>query len=237
MSENNKKIQSYQEYDGYYKYDKNVADSYEESRRVEQHWEREDDFVKKYLQRKKVKKLLDIPVGTGRFFDYYNKIDMVIGVDISDAMIAKSQEKLSRLSLDTCITIEQGDIFDLRFDNSEFDCIIVFRLFHLMSEQSISYAIKELCRVADKDIIVQSYVQPNKLRYLTSKIISKLNIYKPKTDISEGTKPWSHIQAYYHSQSFLDSEFKKHNFFPVTYKVLDIYGDYDVRATIYSKKN
>jgi ubiquinone/menaquinone biosynthesis C-methylase UbiE len=233
---NNINSSQLQNYDGYYKYDKNIAESYEIDRQNERHWNKEDYFLSNYLSNRKIEKLLDIPVGTGRFFKHYNKIETIIGIDISDEMIKKAKEKVSLLGSKSSINLEEGDVLNLRFQNSEFDSIVVFRLLHLMPEDAVKQAIEELCRVANKDIVVQTYVGLSGIRYLLYKIISKLNKYKSKDKIQE-EKPWSHIQSYQHSQKLIDLEFEKHNFFPITRKSLDIYNNCDVRATIYSKKN
>jgi ubiquinone/menaquinone biosynthesis C-methylase UbiE len=229
----------YKNYDGYYKYDRQVADSYDETRRDEKHWQMEDKFVKNYFKKNKVNKLLDIPIGTGRFLKYYDCADYVVGVDISQSMIEKCKEKLLINTFSGFVHLEIGDIFDLKFNDLEFDCVIVFRLFHLMPEESVKAAIKELCRVSSKDIIVQSYVQPNKFISIIRKITAKLSSRYKSNDVLpiQKSTPWSHIQAYYHDSKLLDSEFQKYNFLPTCIHSIDNYGNYDVKAAIYSRQN
>jgi len=229
----------YKNYDGYYKYDKQVADSYEETRCNERHWQMEDRFVKRYFQKNRVEKLLDIPIGTGRFLKYYDCAESVVGVDISESMIEKCREKLLSNIFKNPILLEKGDVFNLQFDDLEFDCVIVFRLFHLMSEEAVKVAIKELCRVSSKDIIVQSYVQPNKFNSIIKKITTKLSLLYKNSNVSllQKSKPWSHIQAYYHNSNLLNLEFQKYSFLPAYTRSIDNYGGYVVKATVYSKKS
>lgn len=228
-----------QDYDGYYKYDQQVAATYDESRQIEQHWQMEDNFVKKYVRQNDIKKLLDLPVGTGRFLNHYDKVDEIVGIDISETMLIEADNKAKTLLFKDRISLSKGDVLNLHFKDNEFDCVIVFRLFHLMPEELMSKAIKELCRVSSKDIVVQTYVIPsNNSRRLLQKIASKF--IRPKiiksNPLNQQT-PWSHIQAYQHNQNYIVSEFAKHNYFPSISQLLDIYENSEVRATVFSKKS
>jgi len=233
MSNMNNKL-----YDGYYKYDREVARTYDQSRQQERHWIREDMFVEKYLRNRKVENLLDLPVGTGRFFRLYAGIRNVIGVDISEEMLAEARRKLSLLLPLVSVRLEQGDVFDLPFGDCAFDTVIVFRLFHLMPETSLGPAIKELCRVSRKEVVVQTYVpikeidNPFQMLVITAfrKLTSLLKRWNPSQ-----TKPWCHIQAYYHEQTIIDKQFAICGFFPSETELIDKYDNVDVKITVYSK--
>lgn len=152
-------------------------------------------------------------------------------------MLSEAKKKLDIVSYNMPIKLELGDIFSLHFEDEEFDSAIVFRLFHLIPEVSLSLAIKELCRVVNNDILVQSYVPISRFYQFRQKLINRLSFNSSVAKTEEVKTPWSHIQSYCHKQSLLNNEFKKYNLFPSTYKRLDIYGSCEVRATIYSKKN
>jgi ubiquinone/menaquinone biosynthesis C-methylase UbiE len=226
-----------QNYDGYYKYEQQVASTYEEARKNEHHWHIEDQFIKQYIQKSNIKKLLDLPVGTGRFLNHYDGIDEIIGIDISEAMLIEADKKANILSFKNKIDLKKGDVFNLDFNDNEFDCIVVFRLFHLMPEESIAKAIKELCRVSSKDVVVQTYVTLSKFRRLLQKIANKFTKPKSVAQNDNNLTPWSHIQAYQHNQKLIVAEFAKYNYFPAFSQLLDIYENSEVRATIFSKKN
>jgi ubiquinone/menaquinone biosynthesis C-methylase UbiE len=247
----NNKTEEIKDYDGYYKYDNLVSTNYDESRQSERHWIEENKFIEDYINKQQINNLLEIPVGTGRFLQYYTKnIISVTGIDVSEDMLNEARKKLSSLRPQCSVSLEQGDIFNLRFQDNNFDTTIVFRLFHLMPEESVAQAVKELCRVTSRDIVVQSYVpviqnQGKESISVITRIIAKftrvIKSFLKKEDevssIKSDEKPWFHIQAYYHSQSFLDLEFSKYNFHPHTSQILSIYGDSEVRVSVYSEKN
>jgi ubiquinone/menaquinone biosynthesis C-methylase UbiE len=228
-------------YDGYYKYDRDVAQTYNQSRQNERHWVQEDRFVGMYIQSRYVEDLLDLPVGTGRFFKYYAGVRRVTGVDISEAMLTKAKEQLALLPNNVSVCLQQNDVFALPFKDAAFDAVIVFRLFHLMPETSLDQAIKELCRVCRKDVVAQTYPPIKKSWYhgmlsaIFRKITSLVKHQNPTTRTTLSSKPWSHIQAYYHEQCLIDAKFAMRGFLPSTSALLDKYENSEVRATVYSK--
>lgn len=230
-------------YDGYYKYDHKVSGTYDCSREVEGHWAQEDMFVGKYIQSRHVEDLLDLPVGTGRFFHHYTGVRSVTGVDISEDMLIKAKEKLTLLP-NVSVRLEKGDVFALPFSDAVFDAVIVFRLFHLMPETSLGSAIKELCRVSRKDVVAQTYVPMKGTRSPFQVILIAVfriftSLFRHRNPSNHPTtssaKPWSHIQAYYHEQALIDAKFAMCGFLPSTSTLLDKYENSEVRATVYSK--
>lgn len=67
-------------------------------------------------------RVLDVACGTGRNFRYLSSSSEVVGIDISDKMLAHARNELDRLSLDG--TVHQMDAQDLTFDNDSFDTVI-----------------------------------------------------------------------------------------------------------------
>ena len=69
------------------------------------------------------KKILDIATGTGDFAVEAMSLNPteVVGIDISDGMLAVGIEKIKKKNLDKIITLENGDSENLRFDNDYFD--------------------------------------------------------------------------------------------------------------------
>jgi ubiquinone/menaquinone biosynthesis C-methylase UbiE len=152
-------------------------------------------------------------------------------------MLTEASKKVKTLSFKDKVSLEKGDVLNLHFNDNEFDCVIVFRLFHLMPEESMAKSIEELCRVCSKDVVVQSYVTLRKFRRLLGKINNKFTGKKTVPKNNNNSTTWSHIQAYQHSQKFITSEFAKHNYFPTLSQLLDIYENSEVRATVFSKKD
>ena len=252
-------------YDGYHKYTGAVASNYESDRQVEAHWWKEDEFIREFFRDKVVSSLLDTPVGTGRFFRHYTGASTVVGVDVSEDMLNEARLKLPLLPSATIGSVERGDILSLRFNDRQFSLAVVWRLLHLIPVDLLPRAVGELCRVTDRELLVQTYTvvpTPNSatkisplravlgrgrriarrlvrgLRRVSVPSVSSIGTDpRPATDdvCSAGDKPWSQIQAAYHSQELIDSLFAKNGFVPAFAKVLDRYDNCDVRVTVYQR--
>jgi ubiquinone/menaquinone biosynthesis C-methylase UbiE len=251
-------------YDGYHKYTGSVAATYDRDRQVEGHWWKEDQFVREYFREKVAPRLLDIPVGTGRFFPHYKLAGTVVGVDVSDDMLSEARQKLTSLPPGTAGSVERGDVFSLRFNDREFTHAVVWRLFHLIPAHLLPDAVAELCRVTAHEIVVQTYPAaraqstPREIPYRTRLVRGLRRVGRslnglvsstsrsraadggPPTVATEGAvpeaeTPWSHIQAYSHPQDLVDSLFLNHGFAPHISRHLDTYDSCDVRVTIYQR--
>jgi demethylmenaquinone methyltransferase / 2-methoxy-6-polyprenyl-1,4-benzoquinol methylase len=79
------------------------------------------------LREKKPLHILDVATGTGDFAIECSKLDpeKIIGIDISEGMLAKGREKVSRLKLQSLITLEYGNAETVNFANDQFDAIVV----------------------------------------------------------------------------------------------------------------
>lgn len=76
-------------------YTSDVAHSYDSDREVEDIWQIEQKYIEKEVNDFiKDAKLLDIPIGTGRFIPVYERRGIqVLGVDISSDMLAEAFKK------------------------------------------------------------------------------------------------------------------------------------------------
>ena len=104
-------------------------------------------------------KLLDVPVGTGRFFDIYQKRGLEVdGVDISDDMMEVARRHPQAESLK--LKMSQGDILNLKFDDGHFDITLCIRLLNLIDAPTVAKAVKELSRTSSQYVVVgiRSYV-------------------------------------------------------------------------------
>lgn len=81
----------------------------------------------KLLKKYQPKSLLDIATGTGDFALEGLKLNpqRIVGVDISEGMMAMGREKLKKKGLDKRITLQYGDSENLPFKDGEFDAITV----------------------------------------------------------------------------------------------------------------
>lgn len=239
----NEQSQQQTMYDGYTKYDQAVAQDYEKARQNEAHWWAEDRFIADYFQRKSAESLLDLPVGTGRFFRHYIGVQSLTGVDISETMLAEAKQKLPLLPKDIPVRLEQGDVLGLRFGEAEFEVAVVWRLLHLLPAETLRQAIGELCRVTRGELVVQTYAGWGRWRRRWRRWVSRWERLRARPTPAEGgvspaqatPKPWSHIQSFNHPQAQVDALFQERGFVPSLAKFLAVYEQCDVRVTVYAR--
>jgi SAM-dependent methyltransferase len=83
-----------------------------DARRQSVRWAAEAEAFELFYARVNPRKVLDLPVGTGRFFDTYAKHGAsVVGVDISNNMLA---EAAKRIPVGADIRLERADVLDLQ---------------------------------------------------------------------------------------------------------------------------
>ena len=240
-------------YDGYHKYTGSIAATYDADREVEAHWWKEDQFVRDYFGEKPVPRLLDLPVGTGRFFPHYKLVEQIVAVDVSDDMLNEARLKLTTLPPGTIGSVERGDVFALRFGDREFTHALVWRLFHLLPGNLLPAAVAELCRVTSREIVVQTYpvtppannpvTRPYRRRIASGlrRVARHLLPSRPQSPPPAGVvpsndaKPWSGISSYSHQQDIVDALFRARGFTPQLTRLLDTYDGSDVRVTVYQR--
>ncbi len=93
------------------------------------------------------KKILDIATGTGDFAIESLKLnpEQVIGVDISEGMLDVGRVKMKKKGIDHIISMESGDSENLRFDDNNFDAVIV--AFGVRNFENLELGLKEMNRV------------------------------------------------------------------------------------------
>ena len=135
-------------------YDSSVADRYESSRQDNRKWCAKQNAVETLLDEFPAGiRLLDAPVGTGRFLSYYAKRKFVVdGVDISEDMLRRARQRLD--FEDSQIVLRASDIFRLDYPDASFDVAVCIRFLNLVSARSMRAAILELSRVSRSGLIV-----------------------------------------------------------------------------------
>lgn len=121
--------------------------SYEADRIGDPQWDLEHRTVAGYLNRVQPSRVLDVPVGTGRFLPLYAERDCkVIGIDVSDDMLEQAKARAAGSSMTA--RLEIGDVTNLDFPDASFDLVICVRLLNLLDFDTYQKAIAELARVA-----------------------------------------------------------------------------------------
>jgi demethylmenaquinone methyltransferase/2-methoxy-6-polyprenyl-1,4-benzoquinol methylase len=101
----------------------------------------------KLLKEDKPKQILDIATGTGDFAIEALKLnpEKIVGVDISEGMLAVGRQKMVRLGHDQIIDMQMGDSERLLFDDNKFDAVIV--AFGVRNFENLEKGLKDMHRV------------------------------------------------------------------------------------------
>jgi len=93
------------------------------------------------------KKILDIATGTGDFAIESLKLkpEEVIGIDISEGMLNVGRVKMKKKGIDHIISMESGDSENLRFEDNNFDAVIV--AFGVRNFENLEQGLSEMNRV------------------------------------------------------------------------------------------
>lgn len=182
-------------YDGYSKYDRQVAQSYDEDRQGEEHWQAEYEWLAGYARRERLGRVLDIPVGTGRLLSAMTSASAVVGVDISDDMLQVARDALAKAGLAE-VELRKGDALHLPDADRAFDTVACFRLVHLLPPQLLVPLMQELARVCSGRILLQVYLsrEPRRRWPPIAWLLGQLGRLRPQRKL-----PWSHIQSYPHT--------------------------------------
>ena len=105
-------------------------------------------------------RILDAGIGTGRNVEFYPRGAVVVGIDISPAMLARAARRLNRAS--ATIELREMDVTRLDFPAGSFDAAAATFLFCVLPDELQQPALRELGRVvrAGGTIRLLDYVRP-----------------------------------------------------------------------------
>src|SRR5215831_5952759 len=69
-------------------------------------------------------RILEVGVGTGLSFDDYDETTEIVGIDLSEPMIARARQRLASGRYPHVKAVMVMDAHDLAFDDSSFDCVV-----------------------------------------------------------------------------------------------------------------
>ena len=142
------------------------AESYDSKRTSSKKWRHEQDVVHRILASLPHGiTLIDVPVGTGRFIEFYRELGIAAsGVDISNDMIARAREKAESLGFE--IDLLQGSIFEIPAADGSYDCAFCMRLLNWLSLADVELALRELFRVSDRFVVVGIRMKSDDISFL-----------------------------------------------------------------------
>ena len=153
-------------------YGSNVS-NYEEKRNKQEAWHIENELISKLIIEvvNEGETVLDLPVGTGRWFDLYkDKKLKPICIDISQDMIDYAREKAKVIGIDSKFIVK--DVFlDSKLPVA--DCLVAIRFFNLINLQNLTHILKACDKAGvNKYIFTIRFIKKN------ANIIKKLQSKK-----------------------------------------------------------
>jgi ubiquinone/menaquinone biosynthesis C-methylase UbiE len=101
-------------------------------------------------------RVLEIACGTGRFTVMLAERGAdVVGLDISDAMLAQGREKARQANVADQIEFMRGDAGRLPFPDDHFDAVVAMRFFHL-ADTPLEF-LTEMARVAKRIVFFDTF--------------------------------------------------------------------------------
>lgn len=135
------------------KYLGKTAAQYDKKREVKSVWKNEQMAVEHMLDGATGASVLDAPVGTGRFLNFYANQSMIVtGVDSSDDMLEVARSKIPQWYDE--ILLLKGDIFNPPlFPSARFDFGVCTRFIHHLHPEDMQRAIGVLAGYCDSLIV------------------------------------------------------------------------------------
>jgi ubiquinone/menaquinone biosynthesis C-methylase UbiE len=130
------------------------AARYEEKRQTQKKW-RDELLVMREMLEDVDGSLLDVAVGTGRFLPLYLRRELdVCGTDVSEDMLQMAKLRSHGAAL------EIADATALPYGDRDFDTVVCVRLLHLLPEDEMRAAAREILRVARRFVILTVQLGP-----------------------------------------------------------------------------
>lgn len=114
--------------------------------------------------------IVDIPCGSGRFFDIFSHAKKLIMLDYSESMLKAAEEKIGGAEN---VRLIQAEISAIPLSDNSADLCFCMRLFHHMETDEVRLrALKELARVSKKYVAL-SFYNKNSWKFYRRKILGK----------------------------------------------------------------
>lgn len=132
------------------------AKEYEAVRVRQDWWHAEQSAVQSALESLSgVVSVLDVPVGTGRFFRFYKNLNLkVAGYDASKDMLNEARQAAAEIGLEADLT--EGDARHLPYQRGSFDLVVCFRFLQsIIPLRDARLVIDELTRVTRRYALLE----------------------------------------------------------------------------------
>lgn len=182
----------------------------------------------------KPQRILDIATGTADFAIEANSLnpEQVIGVDISEGMLEVGKQKISKKQLQEVIQLELGDSENLRFEDNNFDAVIV--AFGVRNYEHLEKGLSEMYRVTKSGghVMIIEFSKPRRFpvkqlyNFYFKSILPNIGKFVSKDDAAYTYLPES-VEAFPDGMEFLNIlkkvGYKETKWIPLTIGISSIY--------------
>lgn len=186
------------------------------------------------LKPEKPQTILDIATGTGDFAleALSLKPKKIVGVDISEGMLAQGREKIKKMGLEGIIELQKGDSEKLPFSDNSFDAVIVS--FGVRNFENLEKGLTDMNRVLKPGgtCVVLEFSKPRGVifkplyNFYSNRILPLIGSFFSKDNSAYTYLPES-VQAFPDGDDFLavyqKSGFKQTRAIPLTFGISSIY--------------
>jgi len=146
------------------KYTGETATGYNEKRKDNPKWAKEDEVIRELMDDLQPGSwVLDIPCGTGRFFEFYKEKGWLVKArDMSPDMLVEAGKHLKEIEFDDVkISLLRDDARELKTleEDNCVDASLMIRLTRWLSKDDCQVAFKQLQRVTRDRIIITARVE------------------------------------------------------------------------------
>lgn len=111
-----------------------------------------------YINARNVKNVLEVGVGTGLALPIYRNDIAVTGIDFSEDMLAKAQEKAVELGLNHVKSLKQMDARDLQFPDGCFDVVAAMHIISVVPEpERVMAEMARVCKPGGHIVITNHF--------------------------------------------------------------------------------
>lgn len=186
-----------------------VAKNYDHERVGQGKWAQEQLAMEKLIAHiAEGSTLVDIPVGTGRFFSLYKSKNLnVTGLDVSKDMLAEAKEKAKKEELNN-VTFQVENILNISLTDKSVNTCVCIRFLNWLDWPLVEKAFSEIYRVSDQYMIVGLRHRVPWFDLLLPvpnirRIYKRINLYVKNLFHSQG--------LVYHKKSEITQIFEKNN--------------------------
>ena len=116
-------------------------------------------------------RILDVGIGTGLSLDLYPTDCRVVGIDISEGMLAKAQERIDQAA-EHFADLAVADALYLPFADASFDHVFVTHVITVVSDPvRLIDELRRVCKVGGKIVIVNHFQSGNRFIGFVEKVL------------------------------------------------------------------